>query len=267
MGPSRSARRGSGGDSRHSRRTRCSSARLSATSGRIDCLRLIVLRQRHLGRRGMAAVRLAIQLAGKCGRSRTLRPEQHLAADRRCFAMLAHRGTSIDFVERRRHGGDVAAMAVDEQEALEAVLHQRPHDILHNGDQGGGPQRNGAGKSKMVLRHADGERRRHEAADFVADTLRDELRIQMIGADQPVRPMLLGRPDRDDDATRGAEVFLDLMPGGQSELHGLSPDARCILQCLRGALFPPAGGQAAARPAVVSLRLLPSIASQPCATA
>ena len=77
----------------------------------------------------------------------------------------------------------------------------------------------------MVLRHADGERRRHQAVDLVADAFRDELRIQMIGADQPVRPMLLGGADRDDDAARGAQICLDFMPGGQGKLHDRSPNS------------------------------------------
>ncbi len=52
----------------------------------------------------------------------------------------------------------------------------------------------------MVLRHADSKRRRHQAADLITYTTRNKLRIQMVGTDQAVRPVLFGRADRDDDA-------------------------------------------------------------------
>ena len=116
-------------------------------------------------------------------------------------------------------------MAVDEQEALEAVLHQRGHHVAHQRDHRRGPQRDGTGEAQMMLRHADGQRRRDQAADLVADALGDEFRVQMVGADQTVRPVLLGGADRDDDAARGAQIFLDLVPGGQRKLHDRSPNS------------------------------------------
>jgi hypothetical protein len=112
-------------------------------------------------------------------------------------------------------------MAVDEQEALEAMPQQGMHDIAHHRDQRGRPQRDGTGEGQMMLRHADGERRRHQAADLVAHALRDELGIEVIGADQPVRPVLFRRADRDDDAARPPQIILDLLPGGQGKLHGV----------------------------------------------
>ena len=124
-------------------------------------------------------------------------------------------------------------MAVDEQEALEAVLHQRGHHVAHQRDQRRWPQRDGTGEAQVVLRHADGERGRHQAADLVADAARDEFRVQVVGADQAVRPVLLGGADRDDDAARGAQIVLDLVPGGQRELHGCSPVVRTHLAALR----------------------------------
>ena len=114
-------------------------------------------------------------------------------------------------------------MPVDEEEALEAVPVQRVHDVANHGDHGGGPQRDGAGEAEMVLRHAIGERRRHHRADLVAHPFGDEFRVEMVGADQPVRPVLLGRADGDDDAAGGAEILLHLLPGGEGELHPIAP--------------------------------------------
>jgi hypothetical protein len=124
-------------------------------------------------------------------------------------------------------------MAVDEQEAFEAVLHQRRHHVAHHGNQRRWSQRDGAGEAQMVLRHADGERWRHQRADLVTHAFGDELRVEMVGADQTVRPVLFGGADRDDDGARGPQIFLDLMPGGQRELHRFSPDVGLILQSCR----------------------------------
>ena len=124
-------------------------------------------------------------------------------------------------------------MAVDEQEAFEPVLHQRRHHIADHRDQRRRPQRHRAGESQMVLRHADGQRRRHQAADRIADAPGDKLRVQMVGADQPVRSVLLGGTDRDDDAARGSQILLDLMPGGQRELHDPVSSSDSILPARR----------------------------------
>src|SRR5580692_9081734 len=82
----------------------------------------------------------------------------------------------------------------------------------------------------MVLRHSYRERRRHQATDRIAHTARNKFRIQMVGTDQAVRPVLFGRADRDDDAARRTQIVLDLMPGGQRKLHGRSPLQYRILQ-------------------------------------
>ncbi len=105
-------------------------------------------------------------------------------------------------------------MAVDEQEALEAVLHQRGDHVAHHRDQCGRSQRDGSGEAQVMLGHADGQCGRHQGADRIADALGDEFCIQMIGADQAVRPMLLGGADGDDDAARSAQVLFNFMPGG-----------------------------------------------------
>src|SRR5690349_17163836 len=81
----------------------------------------------------------------------------------------------------------------------------------------------------MMLRHADGQRRRDQATDGVTHALGDKLCIKVISADQPIWPVLLSRADRDDDAARSTQIIFHLLPSGQRELHGSSPVGRCIL--------------------------------------
>ena len=74
----------------------------------------------------------------------------------------------------------------------------------------------------MVLRHADRDGRRDQGADGLADTSRDHLGADRIGADQAVWPMLLGRADRQDNSTAGLKISLDFLPGLQLKLHARS---------------------------------------------
>ena len=61
----------------------------------------------------------------------------------------------IDFGKGRGDGGDVAAMAVQPIDALEAVARQLLRPVLHRRDHGGGAQGDGAGKAHVMLRLAD----------------------------------------------------------------------------------------------------------------
>ncbi len=72
----------------------------------------------------------------------------------------------------------------------------------------------------MVLRHADADGRADQGAERLADLPADEFGADRVRADQPVRPVLLGRADRDDDALGVLEIGVDLFPGLQMQLHG-----------------------------------------------
>ena len=120
----------------------------------------------------------------------------------------------VDLVERSGHGCDVAAMSIDEQKALEPVLHQRGDYVAYYRDQRGWPQRDGSGEAQVMLRHADRQSGRDQGADRIADALGDEFCIEVVGADQAVRSVLLGRANGDDDAARAAQVLFNFMPGG-----------------------------------------------------
>src|SRR6516162_9597466 len=81
----------------------------------------------------------------------------------------------------------------------------------------------------MMLRHSDGERWRDEATNLVTNTTRNKLGIQVVGANQSVRSVLFGGTNRNDDAARCVQVLLDLLPGGQRELHKSSPETPPML--------------------------------------
>ena len=70
-----------------------------------------------------------------------------------------------------------------------------------------------------MLRHADGNGRRHQRAHLFARATADHLGGERVGADKAGRPMLLGRADRDDDPGLGLEIVVDELPGFELKLH------------------------------------------------
>ena len=77
-------------------------------------------------------------------------------------------------------------MAIDEEEAGEAVARQRHHGVAHDGDKGGRPQRHRAGEVEVVLRHAHRDGRRHQRADLLAAP---RPIISAVSASVPIRPV------------------------------------------------------------------------------
>src|SRR6185503_6350516 len=73
---------------------------------------------------------------------------------------------------------------------------------------------------EVMLGHADRDRGRHQRAHLLADAAADHLGGQRVGPDQPGRPMLLRRADRDDDAGPGLEILFDELPSLELKLHG-----------------------------------------------
>src|SRR5262249_19117911 len=114
---------------------------------------------------------------------------------------------------------DVPAMAVEEIKALEAVAGERDDVVADDGDQGRRPHRHRAREAEMGLRHADAGGRAGEGADPLAAAAPDPLPADRIGADEAVRPVLLGRADRNDDAFGALKIGLDLFPGLKMQLH------------------------------------------------
>src|SRR5438270_562188 len=137
------------------------------------------------------AFRAAIELAPERRDAAALPPVAQHALERRLVAHALHRALGVDLGERRRHGGDITAMTVEEIEAREAVAGERHHLVADQRDQRRRPHRHRAGKIEMVLRHADRDGRSYQRADLLADTAADHLGGQRIGADQPGRAVLL----------------------------------------------------------------------------
>ena len=71
----------------------------------------------------------------------------------------------------------------------------------------------------MMLGLADIEGGRHQEPRLVARPPRNDLRTKRIGAKQPVRAVLLGRTDGDQDGLGLDQIGLDLRPGGKMKLH------------------------------------------------
>src|SRR6185312_7210942 len=172
-----------------------------------------VLGQRHFARCRMAALAIAEQLLRELAYTRRLPPVLEGAAQRRRVAAALERGAGIDLGEGGADGGDVAAMAVDEIEALEAVARQRSEVVADDRDERRWPQGDAAGKGQVMLRVADIDGRPDQRAHRLADAGADCLGADRVGADEAVRPVLLGRADRHDDALGCLEIILDLLPG------------------------------------------------------
>src|SRR5215472_1671946 len=66
---------------------------------------------------------------------------------------------------------------------------------------------------------ADIEGRSDQDACFVARALCDHFGADGIGTEKSIWPVLLGRPDRNDDCLRLLKIGFDLRPGREMELH------------------------------------------------
>ena len=111
-------------------------------------------------------------------------------------------------------------MPVEEIDCVETVPGQRLDIVRHTGDEGARAQRDAAGKREMVLRHSDTDGRAHQGVLLLSDRARHHFRTDRVRADEPVRPVLLGRTDRNDDRGGPLKICFHLLPGAELELHG-----------------------------------------------
>ena len=65
----------------------------------------------------------------------------------------------------------------------------------------------------MVLRIANRQRRPDQRIELLADATSDHFRTNRIGADQTIRPMLLGRADGYDNAAAVSQPLFHFLPG------------------------------------------------------
>ena len=172
-----------------------------------------MLGQRHFGCGRMDTLMLAVQFARQRDDRRTQPPVPQFAQQ------AAVAGLAVDLGDRALHDRDVAAVAVDEIEAPEAVLRQRCDAIAEHGEQRRRPERHRAGKAHVMLRHADRQHRRDQPSGRVADAARDCIGADRVGADQSIRAMLFGRADRQHDAGAVTKIRFDLGPCAGGELH------------------------------------------------
>ena len=118
---------------------------------------------------------------------------------------------------------DVAAVAVQEVEAAEAVPVEAPDDVVDHRHERARTEGDGAGEAHVVGGHPVGERRRDEDAGRLACGAGDAVGGEEIGAAEPVWPVLLGTADGNDDGVGRRQVALDLRPGEMGELHSKPP--------------------------------------------
>jgi hypothetical protein len=141
-------------------------------------------------------------------------------------------------IEGGLDGGDIAAVAVEEIDPLEAVPAQRAHPVGDGGHEGRGAQRNGAGEGQMVLGHADVEGRGdQQVVPALLGLMGDDLRAHPVGAQQAGGAMLLIGADRYDDGAGTGEKGLDLGRGRrQAGEIERDPTNQGFLGCLFGRL-------------------------------
>jgi hypothetical protein len=117
--------------------------------------------------------------------------------------------------------GVVAAVAVDEDEAPEALAVQRVEQVAHDRLVRRHAQRRTPGIRGEVRRQAVGKRRQHEHAERLRRLDRDALGVDPVDAERQVR-VLLDRAERDDDPVLVLQVLLDLHPVAVLDLQGLT---------------------------------------------
>ena len=122
--------------------------------------------------------------------------------------------------QRHRMGRQVAAMAVDDQDAPEAAGGQGVQDVADHPGIGLDPQADGAGVAQEVGREAVGHDREHRHAEGLGGIER-----QLVAQDAVDREaeagMLLGAAERQHAAVVLLQPGLDLAPVHRAHVHAL----------------------------------------------
>ena len=166
----------------------------------------------------MAAVAAGELAVGQGQDALQLPPVLQLAGKAPGFAREARLG--IELGKGGLDGGDVPPVAVEEIDLLEPVGRERSAPVTDGGDEGRGPQGDGAREAQMMLGHADVEGGRHQDVAALLGLMGDDLWAQPVGAQQAGGAMLLVGADGNDHCLRALQEALDLGPGGQVKQHG-----------------------------------------------
>ena len=126
----------------------------------------------------------------------------------------------VDLGERGVQRRDVAAVPVEEIDCVESMPGQRFDIVRHAGDEGAWTQRDAAGKREVVLGHSDTDGRAHQGVLLFSYRPGHHFGTDRVRPDEPVRPVLLGRADGDDDRGAPLKICFHLLPGAELELHG-----------------------------------------------
>jgi len=118
----------------------------------------------------------------------------------------------------RRPPGGVAAVGVDEQDALEALAVQRADEVAQQRAVDLRADRRAAGKGREVRRDPVRQRRQHGHAERLGRLLGDALGEDRVDAERQVG-VLLDRPERQHDPIVVLEVGLELHPVAIDDTH------------------------------------------------
>ena len=127
----------------------------------------------------------------------------------------ARRVLTREVVDDAGEGHRVAAVTGIDEHLPEAVPEEAVAPVANRRVQRLVPDRDGAGKGHVVVGTTDRDERRNQRRQPLGDALEHRHRVQGIGRERQVGAVLLGRPDRQDDAVDAAGEELGDFRRGQ----------------------------------------------------
>ena len=112
----------------------------------------------------------------------------------------------------------IAAVTIRDEKAPETLSVQRVEDVAQHSGVGLQPQGRTTGVGREALRQSVREHRQHGHAQRLRRLDRQTLRDDVVGLEREKR-VLLGRPDREDDAIIPRQVLLELHPVEVADAH------------------------------------------------
>ena len=125
----------------------------------------------------------------------------------------------------QRAARDVAAVAVDDQEAAKALAVERVEQVAQNGEEGLEPERRAARVGRERRGQPVRQHRQHEHAQRLRGLGRDALGQDVVGLEREVA-VLLRRAERQDDPVVAREVLLQVHPVELVDMHRRPPKIR-----------------------------------------
>ncbi len=164
--------------------------------GLFDGLWMKVLGDGDLAGGGVGAFLVTVEFVGQGVNGAAHEPVADAALDLRCQGNVQVCQGGIAFGKGGFEGGDVAAVAVDEEVFGKSGTREGNEIVSDNLDQGAGTQADAARKGGVVEGHANIDWRTDHCLGSFADPLRDRIRANGISSDQASGSVLLSGTDR-----------------------------------------------------------------------